>query len=76
MTGEAGGPPVEDALSVEIADADLCGRFTARIVRGVRVGKSPDWVVKRLEVVGISLDGGVQILQLFLWLIAGQRSQH
>ncbi|MHC4498324.1 MAG: phenylalanine--tRNA ligase beta subunit-related protein [Planctomycetota bacterium] len=39
--------------SVEIAEPDLCGRYTARIIEGVRVGPSPDWMRKRLEAAGL-----------------------
>jgi phenylalanyl-tRNA synthetase beta chain len=38
--------------SVEIRDADLCPRYSARIIRGVKIGPSPDWMVKRLESIG------------------------
>ena len=38
--------------SVEIKDPDLCPRYAARLVRGVRIGPSPDWLAKRLEVIG------------------------
>jgi phenylalanyl-tRNA synthetase beta chain len=31
----------------------LCRRFTARLVRGVEIGPSPDWVVRRLEACGL-----------------------
>ena len=37
---------------VVIEDSDLCHRFTARIIRGVKIGASPEWLVKRLEAVG------------------------
>jgi phenylalanyl-tRNA synthetase beta chain len=37
---------------VTVEDADLCHRFTARVIRGVQIGPSPDWLVKRLEAVG------------------------
>ena len=37
---------------VSIQDADLCHRFTARIIRNVKIGASPEWLVKRLEAVG------------------------
>ena len=37
---------------VKIEDADLCRRFTARIVRNVRIAPSPNWLKKRLEAVG------------------------
>jgi len=42
----------EDFTSVEIKDPDLCPRYAARLVRGVKIGPSPDWLVKRLETIG------------------------
>ncbi len=38
--------------SVEIKDPDLCPRYAARLVRGVKIGPSPDWLAKRLEAIG------------------------
>ena len=38
--------------SVTLDAPAICLRFTARIIRGVKVGPSPDWLVKRLEAVG------------------------
>src|SRR6185369_1641604 len=38
--------------SVEINDPDLCPRYAACLVRGVKIGPSPDWLVKRLETIG------------------------
>lgn len=37
---------------VAIQDPDLCHRFTARIIRNVKIGPSPDWLVQRLEAIG------------------------
>ena len=42
-----------DAVGVEVADLDLCPLYTARVIRGVTVGPSPDWLVRRLEAVGV-----------------------
>ena len=42
----------EDLTSVEIKDPDLCPRYAARLVRGVKIGPSPEWLVKRLETIG------------------------
>jgi len=50
---KAGGAEVASAIDVRIDDPDLCGRYTARIVREVRVEPSPAWVVERLQVCGI-----------------------
>jgi phenylalanyl-tRNA synthetase beta chain len=41
-----------ESASVEILDPDLCSRYAARVVRGVKIAPSPDWLVKRLEVLG------------------------
>jgi len=38
---------------VEIAATDLCRRYSARIIRGVEVGPSPEWLARRLERVGV-----------------------
>jgi phenylalanyl-tRNA synthetase beta chain len=43
---------VEAAASVEILDPDLCPRYAARVVRQVKVGTSPKWLVDRLESIG------------------------
>jgi phenylalanyl-tRNA synthetase beta chain len=42
----------EEVASVEILDPDLCPRYAARIITGVKVGPSPEWLVKRLEAIG------------------------
>ena len=47
------GADVAHAVSVTIEAPDLCGRYTARLVRGVTVGPSPAWVVRRLESCGL-----------------------
>src|ERR1700685_3403578 len=41
-----------DATRVEITAPDLCGRFTARVLRGLKVQPSPDWLCQGLEAIG------------------------
>jgi phenylalanyl-tRNA synthetase beta chain len=41
-----------DATRVEIQAPDLCGRFTARVLRGAKVQPSPDWLRQGLEAIG------------------------
>jgi phenylalanyl-tRNA synthetase beta chain len=41
-----------DAARVEIDAPELCGRYTARILRNVKVQPSPDWLRQRLEAIG------------------------
>jgi phenylalanyl-tRNA synthetase beta chain len=43
---------VAGATRVEIQAPDLCGRFTARVLRGVKVQPSPDWLRQGLEAIG------------------------
>jgi phenylalanyl-tRNA synthetase beta chain len=43
---------VSGAARVEIECPELCGRFTARVMRGVKVQPSPDWLRQRLEAIG------------------------
>lgn len=47
------GPPTADRLSVEVREPELCTRFVGRIVRGFRVGPSPDQVQMRLQAAGM-----------------------
>ena len=41
------------AVSIEIADPSGCARYCARVIEGVRVGPSPDWLALRLEAVEV-----------------------
>src|SRR5882724_3791156 len=45
-------PDINQVTSVEILNPALCPRYVARVIRGVKVGPSPKWLVKRLEAVG------------------------
>jgi len=39
--------------TVQIDESDLCGRYTARIIEGIKVAPSPDWLRKRLEAIAM-----------------------
>src|SRR5579871_3256809 len=43
---------VSAATRVQIDAPELCARFTARVIRGVKVAPSPDWLRQRLEALG------------------------
>src|SRR5262245_22309635 len=43
------GPPIENVTSVEIRCPELCPQYIARVVRGVKVGPSPQWMQRRLS---------------------------
>jgi phenylalanyl-tRNA synthetase beta chain len=48
-----GDGPAHGAVTVSIADADLCPRYYGLVIRGVRVGPSPEWLAARLRAVGL-----------------------
>ena len=50
---ESSGPAVETRTAIDVEAADLCPRFTARVISGIRVGESPWWLRKRLETIGV-----------------------
>ena len=64
---DATGPDVASSIAVQIDAADLCGRFTARIVRGVRIQPSPAHVAQRLAVCGVrSINNAVDVSNLVM----------
>ncbi|MFI3214359.1 MAG: phenylalanine--tRNA ligase subunit beta [Eubacteriales bacterium] len=44
---------VEDYISVEVEDADLCSRYCARVCTNIKIGPSPEWMQRRLAASGI-----------------------
>jgi len=47
------GAPIAELTSVAVDDAAGCPRYAARLITGVRIGPSPEWLVRRLESVGM-----------------------
>ena len=45
--------PADEFAQVEIQEPDLCGRYTARVIEGVKVGPAPEWMARRLEAIGM-----------------------
>ena len=66
------GRATADELSVEIADEGLCDRYVARIVRNVKVGPSPDWMVKRLNSLGIRPHNNIVDITNYVMMLTGQ----
>ncbi len=63
-----------DALGVEVevAEPGLCPRYTARVIRGVKVGSSPAWLVQRLESAGVRPVNNVVDVTNYVLLECGQ----
>ncbi len=52
FTGTAD-PPGRELVDVAIEDPDLCGRYIGAVIKGVRIGPSPDWMQRRLRACGV-----------------------
>ena len=57
---------------MRLEDADLCPRYTARVVRGVKIGPSPDWLRSTLEKVGVRSISNVVDVTNYVMLETGQ----
>lgn len=56
-----------DMISVTIEDSDLCPRYAARYISGCRIAPSPEWLVKRLNALGIrSISNVVDVTNLVM----------
>jgi phenylalanyl-tRNA synthetase beta chain len=57
-----------DAARVTIEDLEGCPRFTGRVVRGVQIGPSPEWLRRRLESIGLRpINNVVDVTNFILW---------
>ena len=64
--------PTSELVAVRIEDAELCPRYTARVIKGVKVGPSPDWLKGTLEKVGIRSISNVVDVTNYVMLESGQ----
>jgi phenylalanyl-tRNA synthetase beta chain len=60
-----------DAVTVKIEAPELCGRFTARVIRGIKIQPSPAWLKNRLEAAGIASINSVVDISNFVMLELG-----
>jgi phenylalanyl-tRNA synthetase beta chain len=65
------GEPTEKLLAVRILEPELCSRYVARIVRGVKVGPSPAWLRSTLEKAGLRSINNVVDVTNFVMLESG-----
>jgi len=66
------GPPIDDGLTVRVEDPKLCYRYTAAIVREIKIGPSPRWLRQRLEQAGLRSINNVVDVTNFVMLEYGQ----
>ena len=63
---------VRAVTSVTIEAPDLCPRYAARVIRGVKIGQSPAWLQQRLESVGIGVINNIVDITNFVLMEYGQ----
>ena len=67
-----GGAPASTEVQVDVEDSADCPRYTARIVRGLTVKPSPDWMQRRLRLCGIRPINNLVDVTNYVLLESGQ----
>ena len=66
------GGDVNDYISVEVKNPELCKRYTARVVKNVKIGPSPKWLVERLRGCGLRSINNIVDITNYILLEYGQ----
>lgn len=69
---EPGGMDVSELAAVDVMDTDLCPRYTARVIRNVTIGPSPEWMQQALMTVGLRPINNVVDITNYVMLEIGQ----
>ena len=67
-----GGGDIREKLSVEIKDGDLCPRYSARMVKNIRIQPSPAWMRQRLRASGVRPINNIVDITNYVMLEYGQ----
>ena len=61
---------VEEDIAIEVRDPDLCPRYAARVIRGVRIAESPLWLKARIVQAGMRpVNNVVDVTNYVLWAL-------
>ena len=69
---EAADDPTENYVDVTIEDPERCPRYTARIIKDVKIGPSPDWLVERIVSCGARPINNVVDITNYVLFLLGQ----
>ena len=62
-------PSIDELATVTVEDVDRCPRYTARVIKNVKVGPSPDWLAERVTAAGArSINNVVDVTNYILFL--------
>ena len=62
----------QSMVQVKIDEPALCNRYTARVIEGIKVGSSPEWMQKRLETIGVRSINNIVDVTNYVMLETGQ----
>ena len=63
---------IASVLRLDNRFEDACPRYTARVIRGVKIGPSPEWLAKRLRAIGIKTINNVVDATNYVMMECGQ----
>jgi phenylalanyl-tRNA synthetase beta chain len=66
------GPAAAESIAIEIRSPEICPFYCGRVIRGVRIGPSPQWLVDRLAAVGVASVNNVVDVTNYVMLECGQ----
>ena len=69
---KSGKTQASELAKVSVACPDLCPRYTARVIRGVKIGPSPKWLVDRLKTIGVASINNVVDVTNYVLMECGQ----
>ena len=59
-------------IKVEVEDPNICPRYVARVIDGIKVTESPDWIKEKLEAIGIRPINNIVDITNFVMIEYGQ----
>ena len=69
---EEGMDLIEDSVRIQVREPELCPRYTGRVIKGVKVAPSPDWMQQRLTNSGIRPINNLVDITNYVLLECGQ----
>ncbi len=66
------GPAAAESIAIEISSPEICPFYCGRVIRGVQIGPSPQWLVDRLAAVGVASVNNVVDITNYVMLECGQ----
>ena len=63
---------VSDIASVIVEDKELCQRYTARIIKNVKIGPSPEWLQKKITSIGLRPVNNIVDITNYVLMESGQ----